>query len=461
MREGVSVLLIVLAVCVQSCTVSESTKAGSFVDFSATSIDQLPTASTEGTSSDEPTLKVDSSTVPYLESVIPPCVPVDGSDQDPCADGEVPYVAAGTAAYQIDYEIDDLADILLGEPVLTPHIVVRGTVISDTTRCELYQVQQYAYETPSDLIGEDLHSYSCFVEVRVNEYIVGRGPTQLTVIMHREPILVDRVTWPEVKDDWLEYLADPRSRTATAYEGREAIMFLEPSTTVAVEAWSAARPLNQWFLQRRSSEVSGQAERAGSWGEIRAVTKYADYAKTDAQRRKGNRALAAFVKEIRKEASARTARTGGRIGVDADLPLLVTDAGRLRDFYLAAGADYDGDDRTTVMPPPVPGQVTTSTTAVPTSTATTVQVERPGTPRNVAVSDSGVVTWDPPGSGGPVTSYIVYVSGHGNITTGPDDRSADISHWIEESRGSTVRVYVIARNSSGWSRDSGIVTLNL
>ena len=304
--------------------------------------------------------------------------------------------------------------------------------------------------------------------------------------MEKEPILVDRETWPEVKDDWLEYLADPRSRTASAYEGREAIMFLETSVTMTVEAWSATGPFNLWFLQRRSSGVSGQAEGAGSveaaaGGEIRAVTKYADYVDTDEQRRKGNRALAEFVQQIRKEASARTARTGGRIGVDADLPRLVTDAGRLRDFYVAAGAVYDGDDRTTVMPPPVPGQDTTSTTAGPTdedttstttedttsttaeatSTATTVQVERPGTPQKVAVSYSGVVTWDPPGSGGPVTSYIVYVSGHGNITTGPDNRSADISHWIEASKGTTVRVYVIARNSSGVSRDSGIVTLDL
>ena len=263
-------------------------------------------------------------------------------------------------------------------------------------------------------------------------------------------------------------------------------MFLRPSITVTVEAWSATGALSLWWLQRTPTEGAGQAEGTGSVEasaarEIRAVTKYADYVKTDEQRRKGNRALSEFVQQIKREAASRATRTGGRIGVDADLPQLVTDAGRLRDFYVAAGAVYDGDDRTTVMPPPVPGQVTTSTTAgptdedttsttaeattsttaVPTSTATTVQVERPGTPQNVAVSVSGVVTWDPPGSGGPVTSYIVYVSGHGNIPTGPDNRSADISHWIEASKGSTVRVYVIARNASGWSRDSGIVTLNL
>ena len=293
-------------------------------------------------------------------------------------------------------------------------------------------------------------------------------------------------------------------------------MFLRPSITMAVEAWSALGSLGLWFLQRTPTEGAGQAEGAGSAeaaaaGGIRAVTPMVAFVKTDEQRRKGNRALSEFVQQIKREAASRTARTGGRIGVDADLPRLVTDAGRLRDFYLAAGADYDGDDRTTVMPPPAPGQdttsttagstdedttsttakdttsttakdttsttakdttsttaptsttaeATTSTTAAPTSTATTVQVERPGTPQKVAVSYSGVVTWDPPGSGGPVTSYIVYVSGHGNIPTGPDNRSADISHWIEASKGSTVRVYVIARNLSGWSRDSGIVTLNL
>ena len=384
MRNDLPVLLIVLAVCVQSCTVSEDTKADSVVHPSTTSVDHLPASHVEEASSDEQnSIVVSSSTVPRLESVIPPCVPVDGSGQDPCADGEVPYVAAGTSAHIPNYEIIDLADILLGEPSLTPHIVTRGTTIPGSTRCELYQVQQYEYETPSNVIGKDHHLYMCFMEVRVNEYIVGTGPTQLTVAMHIEPILVDRETWPTVKDDWIRYLGDPRSRTASAYEGREAIMFLETSITMTVEAWYASGPFNLWFLQRRSPEGTGQAEGAGSVeaaavGEIRAVTKYADYAKTDAQRSKGDRALTAFVKEIRKEAAARTARTGGRIGVDADLPRLVTDAGRLRDFYLAAGADYDGDDRTTVMPPPVPGQDTTSTTAAPTSTTAEARTSRTG-----------------------------------------------------------------------------------
>ena len=266
MRNGLPVLLIVIAVCVQSCTVSDNTKVGSFVDSSTTSVGHLSTASTEGTSSDETTLIVDSSIVPRLESVIPPCIPVDGSDQDPCAGGKPPYVAAlSVSAYMSNYEIAELTDILQNDdsPVLSRHIVIRSTILPSSTRCEIYTVEQFRFAVQSDLIGEDLHHYLCFVEVRVNEYIVGQGPAQLTVAIHREIMLLDRGTWPTVKDSWLRYLKNPHSRTASAYEGREAIMFLRLPATIAVETWSVNGSFNLWFLQRTSTEGAGQAE--GGW----------------------------------------------------------------------------------------------------------------------------------------------------------------------------------------------------
>ena len=64
--------------------------------------------------------------------------------------------------------------------------------------------------------------------------------------------------------------------------------------------------------------------------------------------------LSELEREVRKAAKERDALTGGRIGVDPSLPMLVTDANKLQDFYKAAGAVYEGD-RATVLPPPVPG----------------------------------------------------------------------------------------------------------
>ena len=36
------------------------------------------------------------------------------------------------------------------------------------------------------------------------------------------------------------------------------------------------------------------------------------------------------------------------------LPVLIADANRLRDFYVEVGAVYEGEEATTVLPPPIP-----------------------------------------------------------------------------------------------------------
>ena len=458
-----------------------------------------------------------------LDGIIPPCTPLYGSQQDPCPIVLPPTVenigvASGMPLYRLEEYDLTIDDIVSGKDLLTdrvsffriPHIVVRATVKDDTTRCELYPIRLFNYSEPRSYAG--LFHYMCFVDVRVNEYLVGEGPSTLTVAVHRDPlILPDDIVWEEVKNKVIfETLEDPRRRTAEAYEGREAVMFLHLSTTLAVETWLVWGTYDVWFLRQHgvAAESAGdgaagnETEASQSSGHITAACRdeqgiilessLDDLTRSTKQAVANRNTAAAGSPSDAQEADGHSNAqedVGGDGGAAVvSPPPLVTNAGHLRQFYIAAGAVYEGDDRTTVMPPPVPGQVTTSTTAgptdedttsttaedttsttaedtsttaAPTSTATTVQVERPGTPHNVAVSVSGVVTWDPPLSGGPVTSYIVYVSGRGNIPTGPDDRSADISHWIKASKGSTIRVYVIAKNSSGWSRDSGIVTLDL
>ena len=106
-----------------------------------------------------------------------------------------------------------------------------------------------------------------------------------------------------------------------------------------------------------------------------------------------------------------------------------------------------------------------TTATIPTTTTTTTTVAgtgAPGQPTNVALSDTGELTWDPPLSGGPVMIYYVYV-GNGRIVKYANDRSADISSWVDEARSrgeTTLEVRVRARNLSGWSQPLDI-TLNL
>ena len=101
--------------------------------------------------------------------------------------------------------------------------------------------------------------------------------------------------------------------------------------------------------------------------EIRAVSDHIPWARTDQHRSKLDRPLSELTAEIKEAAANRIALTGGRIGEDPSLPMLVTDANKLRDFYRVVGAVYDGDFfgavagvygvvDATVLPPPVPGE---------------------------------------------------------------------------------------------------------
>ena len=48
--------------------------------------------------------------------------------------------------------------------------------------------------------------------------------------------------------------------------------------------------------------------------------------------------LSELIPQIKEAAEERTAITGGRIGAHSSLPLLVTDANKLQDYYGAVGA---------------------------------------------------------------------------------------------------------------------------
>ena len=73
------------------------------------------------------------------------------------------------------------------------------------------------------------------------------------------------------------------------------------------------------------------------------------------------------------------------------LPFIVDRADRLRDFYIAEGAVYEGEDAT-VLPPPAPIS--------------------PGVPTNIEVSrveNRLLLTWDPPGDRGEADSYYLWL----------------------------------------------------
>ena len=397
----------------------------------------------------------------YLEGTIPPCTPLAGSRHDPCRLGiaEVEPRSVGLS-YPVWPGMDVIPtfdQILLGYSVLgnenyphyVPHIVVRATVVPDTTRCEPYPRWLANYYDPSRSAhsGGAYTNYECFSDVRVNDYIVGIGPPRLTVRLHIELIAHyfdtgrNPADWPTRRDSIIEELDDPRTRTAAAYEGKELILFLEPSQTLAVEAWmvNGWSSFELWFVQRGEDivihEVGSQfggpdlettvaTPDGEDSDEIRAVAQAILWARDAVQRDKLNVPLSQLVQEVKKAAQNRTAITGGRIGVDTGLPMLVTDANQLRAYYTSVGAVYEGDEAT----------------VLPTAVV-------PGTPQNLAVSESWVVSWDPPDRGGQAHWYrleLRFTSGRVLLIT--SDRTVNITRWITDRLGQNLDIRVRAHN---------------
>ena len=121
------------------------------------------------------------------------------------------------------------------------------------------------------------------------------------------------------------------------------VLFLRIPIAAGLESWALSGWWgNTWFLQRTDE------------GEIRALEQDYSVARTDKLRSQLDLPLSELVERIKKAAENRAVVTEGRIGLDSALPMLVTDANRLQNFYVSAGAVYEEDDAP-VLPPPVPG----------------------------------------------------------------------------------------------------------
>ena len=447
-------------------------------------------------------------------AVIPPCEPVDGSIVDPCPEYILPFVDS----YSIDTSIPSyvvdvptvaeiVSGLVPGFPFVTPHIVVRASVVPSTTRCEVYPVVSYNF------FGEEypwIFKYLCFVDVRINEYYIGTGPLQVTVAVHRETLIMDRDVDLQNFESRSEYadLSDPRSRTAAAYEGREVVMFLRPTVTMAVESWAVSGTYDLWYLRRETGNQEGStsslAPAAGSATAstgIKAGWRYGTQVVAEMDLDELARLLRSLApplpaqgsQDLGGSAETSTSTTAASSTSVPSMPPLVRRADQLRDFYVASGAVYEGEGRTTVLPPPAPGGDTTTTTVVEettttsseastttssttssTTTSTTTQATTttreattttteatttttttlpstgvPGPPTNVAVSDALVVSWDPPTTGGPVSFYYIRVGTATFVSAGRTATSRNISRWVPEGQESTIRIEIAAYNNHG------------
>ena len=442
----------------------------------------------------------------------PPCLAVD-ADVDPCPASILPFVETfnvHTVTPPYLEDVPSVSEILAGLysevlPIVTPHIVARVSILPGTTRCEIYRVIDYGFE--GGKVYRYLYRYLCFADVQVNEYYIGGGPARLTISVFGEPVILGSGVEPsDISLD--RHLGSPKLRTARAYEGREVVMFLRPTLTMAVESWAVEGTYDLWYLRRESGSqegtTSGSAVAAGSATAstgIKAGWRYGTQVVAEMDLDELARLLRSLApplpaqgsEDLGGSAENSTSTTSGSSTSVPSMPPLVRRSDQLRDFYVASGAVYEGEGRTTVLPPPAPGGDTTTTTVVEETTttsseastttssttsstttssttqgttttteATTTTTEAtttttttlpstgvPGPPTNVAVSDALVVSWDPPTTGGPVSFYYIRVGTATFVSAGRTATSRNISRWVPEGQESTIRIEIAAYNNHG------------
>ena len=288
----------------------------------------------------------------YLAEEIPPCTPVEGATVDPCEPDSLAYLIS-----PVDYAPPSggsplsMRELFKDPLGLVAHVALRGTYLPNTLRCthgNPYRLPSYSkYEEPTELV--QLLSINCYVDVRVGAYVLGNGPPSLTVkryhFKYHEGYFA-QIAEGEGKTEE-EYIEDFRQLLETdeyigGIEGREEVLFLGPDATTSTDVWEA---IVIWDVQRREdgTVIAVHPER-DLWRRFRPD----DY---QTHRSVLELELPVFTQAVTMARQERVTEYGGRIGADPSLPMLVTDASQLRQYFISVGA-YDHPDGPPAQPPP-------------------------------------------------------------------------------------------------------------
>ena len=283
---------------------------------------------------------------------IPPCTPVDGYTIDPCEPG-TGTIESAMGGGGFGDEPHGIRAFLGGElgGEWASHIVLRGTYLPKSVRC----VGKDSYRKPEydgggrrvDLI---VH---CFADVRVNDYILGSGPSTLTVVAGTENTDVQQPSKARIESlqAAMERALAEGGRAGSFHVpaggigGREQVMFLVVLYDYDIEAWYA---FDTFDLIRMSD------------GTVKVVHPHRDYwlredvsGDPDTYRSRVEWTLAEFATAVAAANTTRLADYGGRSGSDPESPMLVTNAANLRDLHVETG-NVNHPDGPPTLPPPIP-----------------------------------------------------------------------------------------------------------
>ena len=276
------------------------------------------------------------------EEDAPPCMPLEGETGDPCEGDAGASLAQFSAAYSNVRSSRFFGDEPLpirwhlgtGRLVRTGHIVVRGQFLPHTLRCSHHQGSRHYY-TPTVI---DVWVLKCYADIQALEYVVGSGPPTLTAVVvetNRDPPPVDPETVrAEVERDLIS-----QGNLALS----EAVLFLGPALEASVESWQV---YTAWDLERQEdgTVIAVHPDRAYWQRQDDYETQY---------RSQVEMTLADFRDAAQSAHSDRLTDYDGRVGEDADDPMVVTDAAQLHTFYVEIGAVDHPAGPPATQPPPI------------------------------------------------------------------------------------------------------------
>ena len=247
------------------------------------------------------------------------------------------------------------------------HIVLRGTFLPNTVRCD-YDGRYVRFQPYINHYGWlEINSVKCYVDVRVNEYILGSGPPILTVLRFQyafgggtpERIETIRSTIERLFIEGGSETTSPRAMRHDFYVseggigGIEQILFIGPSSDASAETWEV---FDTWSLeQREDGTVVAIHPYAGSWQQLDPEL-YEEKRSTLFEP-----TLATLKTGITTAHNTRSAESGGKIAPATETyelregavwPSFQTDGNMLSAFYAETGADMHEDGPPETPPAP-------------------------------------------------------------------------------------------------------------
>ena len=385
--------------------------------------------------------ETNSSEIRFVDGVRPACAPVPGSDRDPCQREFTPISLPGQNSAGHGLKVPPLPvdpewlyrQEWSRQGVTTPQVVLRGVVAQNSARCS----EVGAYHIGSDwygLIEQDSATARivCHVDVDVSEYLVGSGPSRLTII----PYWHRSVPTDTSGYGTSEYFAEMTSPIRDGLEGFEFVFELALPHDLA---WGEWVHVHSWDLLRRpDGTIVG---RAIMWTLFEGTTDVTDW----------EIPLDELQSKLKAAHAKVAAEHGGRISDEPDSPMLVTDAGRdsLLGQLRTLGA-YDAPGIT-----PVPAPLAPIPPVEPGDLAVSPPNDAGGIPLSWTAPDSGLVTGYKVVRRVPKGEFVTVVADTGSTDTTYTDTSAPMT------AGVTYIYRVVALNEYGESLASNRATVEL